>query len=616
MPFEVSHAPLAAALAARGYLEPTPVQAQVLAPEHTGRNLLVSARTGSGKTVAFGLCLANELLEGDALTRPIPSAPLGLVIAPTRELALQVRRELAWLWADARIASCVGGMDFRREAQMLSSGVHLVVGTPGRLCDHLTRGTLRLDAVRAVVLDEADEMLDLGFRDELERLLDATPTERRTLMFSATLPDGILSLAKRYQKDPVRIAAGATDEPHADIEHRAVMVAPREREHAIVNMLRFVDPPTALVFCATRDGVAHLHASLEERGFTAVALSGELSQTERSRALQSLRDGRARVLVATDVAARGLDLPDLQLVIHADLPHDAQVLLHRSGRTGRAGRKGTAVTLVVASRRRQADRLFREARLEPRWSSPPSGEDVKAKDRERAAAELDALLGEPGDEATEADALLTRHTPQAIAAALIRLHRKAWPEPEELPETEAFHARMSRPQREEAPRRERPVFRPEEHRPVFRPDEHRPAANPDERRPPEAERKVHFHERAGLGDAPRPNLLDPRDGGRRPLRRRDATEEALDAGGNWGPPQAAHGVWFRMNVGRAQNADPRWLIPLICRRGNVQKSDIGSIRVLDNETRFEVSSALAEQFFNAARKPDRQDPRIKIVPAR
>ena len=318
MPFPDAHPSLLRALVERGYAEPTPVQAAVLRPDAAGRDLLVSAQTGSGKTVAFGLAMAPALL-GEAERFEAAEAPSALVVAPTRELALQVERELTWLYAPtgARVVACVGGMDIRREARALAHGTHIVVGTPGRLRDHLERGNLDISALKAVVLDEADEMLDLGFREDLEFILDATPEQRRTLLFSATIPKEIVELARSYQDDSLRLATGGEREPHRDIEYRAVRIAPNEREHAVVNLLRFFEAPGALVFCSTREAVRHLHANLVERGFAAVALSGELTQNERSHALQALRDGRARVCIATDVAARGLDLPDLGLTPYA-----------------------------------------------------------------------------------------------------------------------------------------------------------------------------------------------------------------------------------------------------------------------------------------------------------
>ena len=338
MPFPSIDPRLAEALADKGYEEPTPVQAAVLAADAEGRDLLVSAQTGSGKTVAYGLALAPTLLGDTGL--PPAAAPLALIIAPTRELAQQVERELVWLYgkAGARVVVCVGGMDPRREQRALERGAHIVVATPGRLRDHLERGNLDASALRAVVLDEADEMLDLGFREDLEFILDAAPSERRTLLFSATLAREIVTLARTYQKDAVRIDT-VRDVAHGDIEYRAMLIAPNETEHAVVNVLRFFDARAAIVFCHTRESVRHLHSNLLERGFGAVALSGELSQNERNLALQALRDGRARVLVATDVAARGLDLPDLGLVVHADVPSSREPLLHRSARSTVSARR-------------------------------------------------------------------------------------------------------------------------------------------------------------------------------------------------------------------------------------------------------------------------------------
>src|ERR1700748_1765225 len=251
--FETTPSALARALAERDYKDATPVQAAVLEPEAEGRDLLVSAQTGSGKTIAYGLAMADTLLEGADTMGPA-GAPLALIIAPTRELALQVQRELSWLYqyAGARVVACVGGMDPSRERRQLLDGVHIVVGTPGRLRDHLERRALKVSALKAVVLDEADEMLDMGFREDIQFILETTPETRRTLLFSATLPKTIVNLAQHYQRDALRIKTVGATEGHADIEYRAIRVAYNKVESAIVNLLRFMDPPNALVFCATR----------------------------------------------------------------------------------------------------------------------------------------------------------------------------------------------------------------------------------------------------------------------------------------------------------------------------------------------------------------------------
>ena len=520
MAFPQTNPALARALAARGYNEPTPVQAAVLRREAAGRDLLVSAQTGSGKTVAYGLAFA-ELLLGEATRFGAAASPLALVVAPTRELAMQVHRELSWLYepTGARITSCIGGMDARAEARALAAGSHIVVGTPGRLCDHLARHRLDLSGLRVAVLDEADEMLDMGFREELDSLLAAAPAERRTLLFSATIAREIAALARQFQRDALRIDTLVRNQAHADIEYRAVRVAPHEAEHAVVNVLRYYEAPTALVFCATRDAVRHLHASLLERGFTSVALSGELTQNERTRALQALRDGQARVCVATDVAARGLDLPDLGLVIHADLPGDKEVLLHRSGRTGRAGRKGLCLLVVPANRQRRAEALISGAGVSATWQPAPSVEDIRARDSQRLLSDPILTASVDPEDLTLARSLLEGRSGEEIAAALIRLHRARLPAPEELA-------------------------------------------------PPVAERRA----------APRPV--------------REAAPVAFERGSE---PMA----WFTMNIGRRAKADPKWLVPLICRLGGVKKRDIGAIKIADAETRFEIREAVAPAFVAA-----------------
>ncbi len=550
MPFPPLPPPLAAALADRGYDAPTPVQSAVLATDTDGRDLLVSARTGSGKTVAFGIAFASDLLEGDRL--PQAGRPLALVVAPTRELALQVHGELSWLYAAAggRVAASVGGMDPRREARAFASGAHIVVGTPGRLRDHIERGQLDPSALRVVVLDEADEMLDLGFRDELEFILGAAPAERRTLLFSATLPPPIVSLARRFQRDALRLdaAGGAAGEPHADIAYEALTVAPGEIVPAVVNVLRFHDAPLAIVFCATRDNVRALWTALTNRGFDAVALSGELSQNDRNQALHALRAGRARVCVATDVAARGLDLPALSLVVHAELPTNAPLLLHRSGRTGRAGRKGTSLLLVLPPRRRRAETLLREARVRADWGDVPSADAIRRRDHERLLA--DPALGEPpdDDEAEAARGLLANRDPEQVAVALLRLRRASLPE--EAPVT--------------AMTRERPYAAAR-----LGADEHGGSSRAERGGPQRADR------------------------GGSPHAERGARHAAL-----------ANPVWLSASVGRRDKADPKWLLPLLCRVGEVTRREIGAIRVLDQETRFEVSAETAGRFLEGATEGD------------
>lgn len=440
---------LADALAKQGYDELTPVQVAVTDAALDGQDLLVSAQTGSGKTVGFGLAIGPTILDEAGHFGPA-AAPFALIIAPTRELALQVKRELQWLYAGAgaTLASCVGGMDFRDERRSLERGAHIVVATPGRLRDHIMRGTIDLSEIKAVVLDEADEMLDLGFREDLEFILDQAPTDRRTLLFSATVPPMIATLAKSYQKDAVRVATAAKEKQHADITYRAMSVANHDIDAAIINTLRFYDAPNAIVFANTRAMVTRLTTRLSNRGFSVVALSGELTQSERSNALQAMRDGRAKVCVATDVAARGIDLPNLELVIHAELPTNAETLLHRSGRTGRAGRKGISAMIVPAKMKRRGENLLKWGKLSAEWTTPPTAEEVAAKDEERLLTDEVWSADFTEEEQAFAKRLLDQHDAEKIAAAYLRLYAGKQSAPEFISEYKDGPAAKERQPRE------------------------------------------------------------------------------------------------------------------------------------------------------------------------
>lgn len=530
---------LARAIEKKGYAGLTEVQQAVIAPETQNADLLVSAQTGSGKTVAFGLAVAPTLLEdGERFDRA--DLPLALVVAPTRELALQVERELIWLFAEAggQIASCVGGMDARSERRALQRGCHIVVGTPGRLRDHIERGALDMSAMKAVILDEADEMLDFGFREDLEFILDTAPDTRRTLMFSATVPRGIANMAKRYQKDALRISTVSERAQHSDIEYRAFSVAPNDRENSVINVLRFFDAQSAIVFCKTRQEVNRMASRFGNRGFSVVALSGELSQSERTHALQAMRDGRARVCIATDVAARGIDLPGLELVIHADLPTNADVLKHRSGRTGRAGQKGVCALIVPHTMRRRAQRLLQGARIEASWGAAPSLEEIRTKDTERFLTA--PILSAQYDEETFSFArqLLERFGPEQVAAAYIAKCQAELPSAEDL---------LDAPMVDEPPRKGRD----------------------------RSERREDREPREAFGES----------------------------------------VWFKMTAGRKERAEPRWLLPIICRLGHVTKREVGSIKIGEKETLFEIKAQDADRFMRGVAASGGGEKSIRISPA-
>ena len=553
------HPALAATLTARGYDTATPVQSAVLAPESAGRDLLVSSETGSGKTIAFGVALAETLLGQPAAdgswTKPTTSQnPVALVIVPTRELAAQVREELSWLLQKTglRSAPFTGGTPVSGDLRILQRGVDLVIGTPGRLVDLLRRERLKLSDLKVVVLDEADEMLDLGFREDLETILKTAPPTRRTLLLSATLPSEIRAMARKFQRDALAVdprkpgADGAAPRAaaHSDITYVAHLIAGGDRLAAVVNVLRAGGNPRSIVFCTTREGVATTHAALVARGFSAVAISGDRVQAERDRALDQLRRGEVQVLVATNVAARGLHLPDVDLIVHADLPLNAESLTHRSGRTGRAGRKGTAVVIARVVERYKAERLLASAHVKPIWTPAPSAQAIAAAARERLLQELAA---ETESDDSGAEDLLKRLDGQLDLAALAR--RLLARELARLPSGEPL-AKVPMPAPGTGPR--------------------------DDRGPG---RSAGF---SGAGSSP------PR------------SRAELSRGG----------VVFRVNIGGNDNADPRWLLPLICRRGGVTRREVGAIRIAPRETLFEIAGNAAAEFAAAAAEID---PRARHV---
>jgi ATP-dependent RNA helicase DeaD len=336
------------------------------------------------------------------------------------------------------------------------------------------------------------------------------------------MPKPIVALARRYQRDAITISTLGVERGHGDIAYHAIVVAPSDIENAVVNLLRFHEPDTAILFCATRDAVRHLHANLIERGFNAVALSGEHSQSERNHALQALRDRRARVCVATDVAARGLDLPSLSLVIHVELPRDVEALHHRSGRTGRAGKKGIAALIIPFQRRRRVEAMLRTAKVPAEWLPVPSPAAIRDADRERLLAALSSPVELDEEDRALGARLLEQRGADDVAAMLVRAHRSRLPAPEELVDLAEARAR------------------------------------PDH------------------SEGPRPGFEDT--------------------------------VWFRVGIGRRQNADPRWILPLLCRRGHITKQDVGAIRITADETLFEVPRATAARFAAALRRTAPADP--------
>ena len=559
---------LAGALQRKGFTSLTPVQESVLAPELAGRDLRITSQTGSGKTVAIGLSL-RELAIGDFATDKGVARPRALVVAPTRELAKQVEEELSWLYAPlkARVVCVTGGASYRDERRALNDGPAVVVGTPGRLLDHLQRKSFDPSNLAAIVLDEADRMLDLGFRDDLLAILGFAPEEHLTHLCSATFPREVRALADKVQRDPAHVEGTPLGTANADIDHVIHLVEPRQRVDAIVNLLLGTHDAQTLVFARTRAEVARITRELSEAGFDVSSLSGEMDQPERNRALAGFKRGDLHALIATDVAARGIDVQDIARVIHAEPPDDADAYTHRSGRTGRAGRKGTSSVLVSPSGLSRTRSLLSRAGIRPRIEPIPTADVIRAARDERIFAELtddskDAAL-DPRAIAL-ADRLVEAGDAAAVIARLL---------------TRSRHGTATEP------REVRAVEPPVEHR-------------------------LRGRER---NDSPRPS------------RTYDASASSgeSDAGGRGFGPRGAKGArddnragWvpFRVSWGREQGADARRLLAVLCRRGGIRGSDVGAIQIARSYSVIEVASAVAQAFERAAQEPDPRDPRVTIRP--
>ncbi|HVE82907.1 MAG TPA: DEAD/DEAH box helicase, partial [Myxococcales bacterium] len=330
------------AVAERGYAQPTPVQAKAFKPVLEGRDLICRSKTGTGKTAAFGLPLLERIDPADKVVR-------ALVLCPTRELALQVAAEIGDLakYRGVKVAAIYGGTSMKAQEDALEAGTQFIVGTPGRVYDHIRRKNLKLDSCRHVVLDEADEMLNQGFYEEVTRILDYLPEGRQVLLFSATVPPDIQNLIAKYTKDPEKLLMSGDVLTVDHIHHVRYDVSdafPKPRN--LIYLLEMEEPDTAIIFCNTRDDTSLVTAVLNRNGFDAELLNGDLPQKERERVMGKVKRGEVAFMVATDIAARGIDISDLGFVINYSLPEDPAVYLHRVGRTGRIGKKGTALNLT------------------------------------------------------------------------------------------------------------------------------------------------------------------------------------------------------------------------------------------------------------------------------
>jgi ATP-dependent RNA helicase DeaD len=473
---------LVAAVAGLGYEEPTDIQREAIPPLIAGRDVLGQAATGTGKTAAFALPLLHRIGVSNDDARVVK----GLILVPTRELAMQVAEAVHKYGRQlgVRVLPIYGGQAMQQQLRALRRGVDVVVATPGRALDHIRRRTLELDGVQMVVLDEADEMLDMGFADDLEAILEAVPDVRQTALFSATMPHAIRAIGSRHLREPVlvqiareRVAPGETPR----LREVAFVVQRRHKVAALARVLDMEAPTSAIVFCRTRTEVDELTETLGARGYRAEALHGGLSQEQRDRVMRRFRDGASELLVATDVAARGLDIEHVSHVVNFDVPSSPDAYVHRVGRTGRAGREGVAITLAEAREHRLLRNIESATKRKIAIESVPTVHDLRARRLDLTRSSLEELLasGELEQYRVVVESLAEEYDVLDIAAAAVKLaddagEGSAAQEEEEIPNAAVPRrderpgrgdradrgARSGRPDREERPRRGKPESRP------------------------------------------------------------------------------------------------------------------------------------------------------------
>jgi ATP-dependent RNA helicase DeaD len=440
-PFAGVPGPIRTALERRGFTSLTAVQRAVLDADAVAHNLRISSQTGSGKTVALGLALAQYMLlvdeqaAADGGSSSHARGPQAIVITPTRELAVQVRDELQWLLADVRgtrVEVVTGGTDLVGERRMLRRPPRILVATPGRLLDHMRGDAFDCSSVAHVVLDEADRMLEMGFREDLEAIIDTLPAQRRSHLVSATFSGLVRKIADRFQGgEALHLEGTALGEANDDIDHIAQLVAPRQKYPALVNALLLALGEQVLIFVDRRTDASDLAEMLGGDGFAALPFSGDLSQAQRTRTLHAFRSGTIQVLVSTDVAARGIDVPDISMVVHMSSPRDSDAYTHRSGRTGRAGRRGRSLLLVPERARHYVARLLSGANVEADWQPAPSPAKVHKAITKRTRKQLHARLisdeGPAEKNLQYAAQLLEGRDPATVVATLLELAQPRLP---------------------------------------------------------------------------------------------------------------------------------------------------------------------------------------------
>lgn len=525
-------APIISALTDLGYEKPSPIQAECIPHLLNGRDVLGMAQTGSGKTAAFSLPLLHNL---DAALK----APQILVLAPTRELAVQVAEamtDFAKHMHGVNVVALYGGQRYDVQLRALRQGPQIVVGTPGRLLDHLKRGTLNLSSLKGLVLDEADEMLRMGFIEDVETIMAEIPAEHQTALFSATMPEAIRRITRRFMKDPqeVRIQSSVTTRP--DISQSYWTVYGMRKNEALVRFLECEDFDAAIIFVRTKNATLEVAEALERSGYNSAALNGDMNQALREQTLERLKDGRLDILIATDVAARGLDVERISLVVNYDIPMDAESYVHRIGRTGRAGRAGRALLFVENRERRLLRNIERTMKLTIPEVELPTAELLSERRLTRFAAKVQQQL-----ESSDLDmyrALLTKLQPaeeldmETLAAALLKMAQG-----------------------------ERPLILPPD--PVFKPRQRR-----------------EFNERSG--DRRRDPRSDSRDGDRPRRERRDVGEMQL----------------YRIEVGRDDGVEVRHIVGAIANEGDISSRYIGNIKLFASHSTIELPKGMPGEILN------------------
>jgi ATP-dependent RNA helicase DeaD len=559
-------------LAGLGYEEPTPVQEAAIPPLLAGRDLLAEAPTGTGKTAAFALPIIQRLAARGILGRAGEGRTLALVLVPTRELAMQVAEAVHRYGraVDAHVLPIYGGQAIGQQLRALRRGVDVVVATPGRAIDHLTRGSLSFDKVEAVVLDEADEMLDMGFAEDLETLLSATPAGRQTALFSATISPTIARIAARHLREPVRVAV-RPERPSSDeaprVRQRAYVVRGPDKLAALARILDLEDPASALVFARTRVEVDELAEALAGRGHDAAALHGGMSQEQRDRVMGRFREGTLDVLVATDVAARGLDIEHVSHVVNFDIPSDPDMYTHRIGRTGRMGREGVAITLVEPREHRLLHNIETASRMKLELATIPTVADLRERRFEMLQGGLRERLLEEGLDRYRGvvEPLADEFDLVEIALAAVSLLDGANARDVEEVEIAAASLPPDRPLRQ-----------------VARPGRSGPAPAP---RGP-----------GGRGSPSRPGGWPPASA----ASRQDGREAAQ---GPVATGRRASGPWVRLYVGGGRRAGmrPGDLVGAITNEAGVPGSDIGAIQIADSFSLVDVAEGAADRVVAALR---------------